>query len=180
MTAFTKFNPRVFRDERRRGPEPAKPANPAKAEAGSEQLSSFSGFSGEVSGPAAIHPDELAPVAAVRSGEWSTDDWQAFFDERTGIAEFDGRLPLAEAEARAIDCCVAEWLTRHPVPSPPGRCAWCSGTGLSGAVVVPFGTESGNHTWLHSNCWPAWHAARRAAAIAALAAMGIDHPRTHR
>ena len=24
---------------------------------------------------------------------WSAEDWQAFFDERAGIAEFDGGLP---------------------------------------------------------------------------------------
>jgi hypothetical protein len=27
---------------------------------------------------------------------WSAEDWQVFFDERAGIAEFDGGLPRAE------------------------------------------------------------------------------------
>ena len=30
---------------------------------------------------------------------WTEEDWQALFDERAGIMEFDGGLPRAEAEA---------------------------------------------------------------------------------
>ena len=39
-------------------------------------------------------------IALLRSGDdgWSGEDWRAFFDERAGIAEFDGGLPRAEAE----------------------------------------------------------------------------------
>jgi hypothetical protein len=44
--------------------------------------------------------------------------------------------------------------------------------------MLPFGTEPGTHTWLHSSGWPTWHAAHRAEAIAALTALGIDEPRT--
>src|SRR5262249_15265322 len=47
---------------------------------------------------------------------WSAEDWQVFFDERAGIAEYDGGLPRAEAEKRAFDCCVAEWINRNPTP----------------------------------------------------------------
>ena len=46
--------------------------------------------------------------------------------------------------------------------------------------LLPFGAEPTGHAWLHSRCWPAWHSARKAEAIAALAAMGIDQPRTPR
>jgi hypothetical protein len=53
---------------------------------------------------------------------WSTEDWLAFYDERAGIAEFDGRPSRDQAEARAVACCVAEWLNRNPARSPPGRC----------------------------------------------------------
>ena len=54
-------------------------------------------------------------VALLRPGRdgWSAEDWQVYFDERAGIAEFDGGLPRAEAEARAFECCVVEWLTRR-------------------------------------------------------------------
>ena len=66
-------------------------------------------------------------VALLRPGRdgWSGEDWQVYFDERAAIAEFDGGLPRASAEARAFQCCVAEWLNRHPVCSPPGRCLGC-------------------------------------------------------
>ena len=51
-------------------------------------------------------------LARLRPGVdgWSAEDWRAFFDERAGIAEFDGGLPRAAAEALAFDCCVVEWL----------------------------------------------------------------------
>jgi hypothetical protein len=42
------------------------------------------------------------------------------------------------------------------------------------AALLPFGSEPGGHTWLHGACWPAWHRAREAEAIAALRAMGIQ------
>ena len=41
------------------------------------------------------------------------------------IPGFDGGLPRASAEARVFACCVAEWLNRNPVRSPPGRCLGC-------------------------------------------------------
>jgi hypothetical protein len=120
-------------------------------------------------------------VALLRTGSdgWSGEDWLAFFDERAGIAEFDGGLPRQEAEVRAFDCCVVEWLNRNPAHSPAGRCLACGGNGHAHDTLLPFGIEAG-HAWLHSRCWPGWHAARKAEAIAALAAMGIDQPRMRR
>src|SRR5690348_16251459 len=53
---------------------------------------------------------------------WSTEDWQVFFDERAGIAEFDGGLSRGPAEARAFGYCVVEWLIRNPPCLPPGQC----------------------------------------------------------
>jgi hypothetical protein len=55
-------------------------------------------------------------VALLRPGRdgWSGEDWQVYFDERAGIAEFDGGLPRVDAEARAFACCVVEWLNRNP------------------------------------------------------------------
>jgi hypothetical protein len=42
--------------------------------------------------------------------------------------------------------------------------------------LVPFGIEPTGHAWLHSRCWTAWHAGRKAEAVAVLAAMGIAAP----
>jgi len=62
---------------------------------------------------------------------------------------------------------LVNWLDQHPQPSTPGRCAWCRQPETPGAVVVPFGTEPGTHTWLHAECWQPWHQARRKEAFAA-------------
>jgi hypothetical protein len=50
-------------------------------------------------------------VALLRPGRdgWSGEDWLAFFDERAGIAEFDGGLPRA--------------VPRHK----PSNAAWSNG-----------------------------------------------------
>jgi hypothetical protein len=117
-------------------------------------------------------------VALLRAGNdaWSGEDWRTLFDERAGIAEFDGGLPRASAEARAFACCVAEWLNRNPMRSPPGRCHGCSGSEHAHDKLLPFGTGQADHAGLHSLCWLSWQAGRQAKAVAALAAMGIAPP----
>ena len=44
---------------------------------------------------------------------WSPADWQALFEERAAIAEFDGGLSRTQAEAHALAHCAAEWLERQ-------------------------------------------------------------------
>jgi hypothetical protein len=109
-------------------------------------------------------------MALLRPGDdgWSAADWQVYFDERAGIAEFDGGLSRAEAEARAFECCAVEWLNRNPVRSPPGRCLECGGREEKWDKLLPYGTEPTGHAWLHSRCWETWHAKRKAAAVAVL------------
>jgi hypothetical protein len=108
---------------------------------------------------------------------WSSEDWRAFFDQRARVAEFDGGLPRPEAEARAFDCCVAEWLNRNFVRSPAGRCLACGAVGQDQEPLLPFGTESLGHAWLHSQCWSAWRAGLEKEAITALGEFGISAPR---
>lgn len=117
------------------------------------------------------HKPEI--MALLRPGQdgWSADDWQLFFDERVGIAEFDGGLSRAEAEARAFACCVAEWLSRNP-HSPPGRCCSCGGYEPSHYRLLPIAIGSAGEVWLHRGCSSARYAGRKAEAIAALATMG--------
>ncbi|MGC2075970.1 MAG: hypothetical protein WA728_08065 [Xanthobacteraceae bacterium] len=119
--------------------------------------------------------DKAEIVALLRPSEdgWSAEDWQVFFDERAGIVEFDGGLPRAEAEAQALACCVVEWLNRNPVRSPSGRCLSCGDRDHADDPLLPYGAEPTGHAWLHSRCWPTWFEARKARAVAALAAMGI-------
>ena len=99
---------------------------------------------------------------------WSAEDWQVYFDERAGIAEFDGGLSRAEAEAQAFECCVAEWLNRNPVCSSPGRCLECGGREEKWDKLLPYGAEPTGHAWLHPRCWERWHANLKAKAIGIL------------
>lgn len=122
------------------------------------------------------HKAEIVVLLRPAEHGLSTEDWQVLFDERAGIAEFDGGLPRLEAEARAFACCLVEWLNGNPARSPPGRCLECGGSEHPHDKLLPFGTEQTGHAWLHSLCWSTWHAARKAVAVAALAAMGIAPP----
>jgi hypothetical protein len=105
---------------------------------------------------------------------WSPEDWQVFFDERAGIAEFDGGSPRAKAEAHAFARCVTEWLNRNPTPSAPGRCLGCGGGERPCDPLLPFGADTRGHSWLHRACWPVWYRAREAEVVAALTSMGIQ------
>ena len=113
-----------------------------------------------------------------RAGEWDAQDWQAHFDERAGIAEHDGGLARTDAEHRAYECCVVEWLWRNPPPaSGPERCAHCGKPlGEPGRDGLPYLTGDGGHTWLHSSCLGDWTAKRRAEAVAALAGHELTSP----
>ena len=104
---------------------------------------------------------------------WTAEDWQAFFDERAGIAEHDGGMSRINAEIAAYKSCVVEWMNRNPVSSDPDICAWCNKPDRNGHAVVPFGTVSHGHTWLHSECWNAWSEARCEQAREALAGFGV-------
>jgi hypothetical protein len=114
------------------------------------------------------HKAGILALLRPRDGGWSTEDWQVYFDERAGIAEFDGGLSRAEAEARAFECCVVEWLNRNPVCSSPGHCLGCGGREHKWDKLLPYGTEPTGHAWLHSRCWEKWYAKRKANAVATL------------
>ena len=119
------------------------------------------------------HKAEIVALLRPSSDGWKAEDWQAFFDERAGVAKFDAGVSRRDAEARVFECCVVEWMNQHPEPSDPGHCAWCKRQDQSGHIVVPFGVDGRGHTWLHPECWDDWHTDRRERAQAALSAMGI-------
>lgn len=120
------------------------------------------------------HKAEIIELLAPPGDRWTAEDWRALFDERAGVAEFDGGQSRADAEVLAFEYCIVEWLNRHPERSDPDRCAWCEKPDRDGHAIVPFGTESNGHTWLHPECWPAWSACRRQAAMEALDNSGIE------
>ena len=79
---------------------------------------------------------------------------------------------VAVLRTKSLESQVVNWLDDHPAPSQPGWCAWCGKRDRPEAVVLPFGTEVGKHTWLHAECWSPWHAARHANAVSALDEQG--------
>ncbi|KAF0128000.1 MAG: hypothetical protein FD152_2411 [Xanthobacteraceae bacterium] len=107
-------------------------------------------------------------VVLLRPGRdgWSAEDWQVFFNERAGIAEFDGGLPRPEAEARAFACCVVEWLNRNFVCSPPGRCLACGGGDHAHDVLLSPWHRAARPCLAAFALLPAWHAGRKAEAVA--------------
>jgi hypothetical protein len=117
--------------------------------------------------------DIAAPQRPQEDG-WSSEDWLAYRDERAAIAEHDGKLPRPQAEVRAFQSCIAEWLDQHPAFSSPEAgcaCLWCHRPDDS---LLPVGLGSGpERTWLHRDCIPTWRSARMDAAAEALRAMGI-------
>jgi hypothetical protein len=123
----------------------------------------------------AIRQNKAAIIGLLRPGGdgWSAGEWQAFFDERAGIAEVDGGLSRARAEGRALEWCLAEWLIRNPAFSSPDGCFGCGGGEHPHNRLLPVGIGGTGQVWLHSRCQPVWYAGRRAEAIVALAAMGI-------
>jgi hypothetical protein len=65
----------------------------------------------------ARHKAEI--VTLLRLGnEWSGELWREFFQERAGIAEFDGGLLRDKAEAQAFSCCLRAYLHSNPMRSP--------------------------------------------------------------
>jgi hypothetical protein len=170
-------------------PQQLRQLRPLRLEDGNGEKSAKEGVTSPVTAPFADdldawarlqcqRPLSVAGAALLRTGRdsWSGEDWRAFFDEQAGIAEFDGGLPRLEAEARAFTCCVAEWLNRNPVRSSPDSCLRCGKAEQGHDPLLPLGTESTGHAWLHSRCWSGWHAARQAEATDALKAMAIATP----
>lgn len=102
------------------------------------------------------------------NAEWTAEDWQIFYDERAGIAEFAGGFSRDEAETRAFNCCVREWMNKHPVRTPSGSCAYCGGGDQDGNRLLPHGTAMTGHTWVHYHCWQPWYEERRNEAVGAV------------
>ena len=126
------------------------------------------------------HKAEVIGLLCRETHTWSTADWLAYYDERAGIAEYDGGLPRAEAEALAYAGCVAEWLDQNPVCSSPDRCLQCGEPDHLSDSLTPFGIEPAGPAWLHHRCWDDWQVDRKDTAVAALSAVSIteDHPRS--
>ena len=107
---------------------------------------------------------------------WAPADYECLFNERAAIAEYDGELDRAAAEAMAFTECTAEWLRRQLIYSSPNQCIECGRPEKTHNPLLAVGLMGANPVWLHCGCAPTWRSARVAAATAALAAMGIVVP----
>jgi hypothetical protein len=120
------------------------------------------------------------PIIAPRrpqGDEWHTEDWLGLYDEKAAISEFDHGLSRQEAEELAREHCIAEWLYRHPISSKADDgCLICGATDQPNHPLLPIGIAGAGQAWLHIGCSTVWSAARKAEAIAALAAIGIGSP----
>jgi hypothetical protein len=125
------------------------------------------------------HKRGIVALLTRPDSEWAVEDWQAFFDERAGIAEFDHHLSRADAEARAYECCVIEWMNRNPpTQGNADRCIHCEER-MPENQALPVLTGDGGHIWLHAACHSGWIARRKEQAVVALAAMGIATEARH-
>jgi hypothetical protein len=113
-------------------------------------------------------PDVIAYLSRPAGATWTAHEWQAFFDERAGIRQFDGHHSRAQAEQDAFEDCLAQWLALHP-PAPGEASAGCfaCGKGARDPDLVPHLTHGG-HFWLHQLCWHAYRASSHSAALAGL------------
>ncbi len=109
------------------------------------------------------HKAEIVALLGSAENGWVAEDWRAFFEERAGIAEFDGGLSRADAEKRAFECCVAEWLNTHPPVTENADCPQCGRHIDDTCVPILTGTDA--RTWLHSRCWAGWIERRRQGAV---------------
>ena len=127
----------------------------------------------------AVHVNRDHP-GRLPAHQWNAEDWRAFFDERAGIAEFDGGQSRQEAEALAYETAAVEWMnTNAPVGLSEDRCAGCGEPlGTIGDDSVPVLAGGGSHAWVHHrDCHKRFQERRKAEAIKALVEMGITASR---
>jgi hypothetical protein len=62
----------------------------------------------------ALKANLLAALMSNTDEGWGPEDWRAYFDERAGIREHDGKLARDEAERLAFEDTISQWLCRHP------------------------------------------------------------------
>lgn len=116
------------------------------------------------------HKAEIVALLRPAEDGWSLEDWQAFFDERAGFAEFDRDYSRSDAELIAFEECIDHWLALNPPACrSPDACLMCgkhvTGSGID--VIIVTGTAGGMGR-IHLSCNSRWEQVRRAGARARL------------
>jgi hypothetical protein len=109
------------------------------------------------------HKPDIVQLLRLDGVGWSLDDWRAFFEERAGIAEFDGKYPRIDAEINAFEECVDRWLALNPPTiHSPNTCLLCqkqtSAHDIDLARTVRISKEPAH---LHPGCAARWKQFRR-------------------
>ena len=106
----------------------------------------------------------------------SLGEWRVRFETTVLTVMHIRNLPRPEAERAAYQNVFVEFLNdTTPVGCDPNTCLRCRRPEEPGHVLIPLGI--GRQTaWLHRECSDLWREARRAAAVAKLAEMGIVSP----
>ena len=116
------------------------------------------------------HKSEILILLRSSDATWSSEDWQALFDERAGVVEHDGVYGRLDAEMIAFEDCVDHWLAINPPPLVHGKsCVYCTlsvSPEEQASVAVPC--SGGTVGWLHSECASTWKNLRRWKARSAL------------
>jgi hypothetical protein len=146
----------------------------------SENSHSYASYAGYASKAQELRKPGSAAGGGVTGGEgqpWSACDWQAYFEERAGIREYDGGLPRTEAEHLALEDSVTHWLCLHPAPASDPRhgCVHCGAGDQPSKTLLPV-LAPGGHVWVHDRCWEPWQRARRHDAQEALRRLGLSLP----
>jgi hypothetical protein len=105
---------------------------------------------------------------------WDVESWQAYFDERAGVREYDGRHERTEAERLALEDTITHWLRFNLLltPDPRHACIHCNRVGQPGNPLVAAPAGCG-HAWVHEWCWTSWSNARQHEAYEVLRRMGL-------
>jgi hypothetical protein len=108
------------------------------------------------------HKPEILRLLRDRPVEWDQADWQAYFDERAGIAQFDGGYNRVEAELCAFLDCVDRWLVMNPpVVDLLHLCLQCR-LPVDGDHRIEAAGAAGKRGVLHADCADRWKVSRRA------------------
>jgi hypothetical protein len=119
------------------------------------------------------HKQEV--IDALLEAETEPDRWRRRLAEKTETLMRMRALSFHEAEREAFQHLVVEHLNATHPNTDHRICAYCRGPDLPLTPTLPIGVDP-NHTWLHCRCVEPWRQNRRAAALEAMAAMGVAEP----
>ena len=144
---------------------------------GNRQVTDKEGKIGSVSRVSLVSRIGTIEAARTAPARWTAEDWRAYFAERAAVRELDGGQSRAEAERGAFEDTVDQWLACYPAEptSDANGCVYCGERERPWNALLPIVTPNGA-VWMHDQCWPDWHAHRRAQARAALVQTGLHLP----